>query len=258
MLSLLKNNFKLVVALLLTINIWSFFLIINTMAQENSESSTQSNEIEQQIKPTTVTREKKSSILEAIWKLFKARKAEESMTLRSTSTAICPIGPSLFENAILIYSDRPLFIWQGKLKKVKINLYNSPFSLDTEQEIIWSKSINDEFQNIPYKNIPYTGKPLQPGKIYEWEIVTDYQSGRPISFKIMDAQERDIISKELAQLETELTTLDATKEEIILTKAKYFAEKGLWLDALQQLFSLGITLDNASIDNKKIRLDFCW
>ena len=48
----------------------------------------------------------------------------------------------------------------------------------------------------------------------------------------------DRLARELEQLETELTLSGANTEEITLEKANYFAERDLWSDALQQIYSV--------------------
>ncbi|MDJ0682623.1 MAG: DUF928 domain-containing protein [Xenococcaceae cyanobacterium MO_167.B52] len=241
---LLKNYPQSLLVLLLTLSTCS---VCNyAIAQTNSESLAQPTTTEKVRQSTITKKRERSSILESIWKLLKAKREQEPAL--SSRSNICEITPGLLGETNLIYSDRPLFLWQGQVTNLKVNLY-SPFSLDTEQEIIWAKAIDDESGNIAY-----TGEPLQPGKIYDWEIVTDSPTNRRrISFQIIDGQERDLISTELAQLETALTTSGATKEEIILAKAQYFAEKDLWSDSLQQLHSLETSSSNAiALDQEMI------
>ena len=169
------------------------------------------------------------------------------ITYLSSRSNICEITPGLLGETNIIYSDRPLFLWQGMASNLEINLY-SPFSLDADQELLWTQTVNGESQNVLY-----TGEALQPGKIYDWEIIVDSQANRRrIAFQVMEREERDRISEELAQLETDLTISGATKEEIILAKANYFAEGDLWSDALQQLFSLETASGNAIATSEKL------
>ncbi len=232
--SLLNNYFQSLFVLLLTVT--TFNITNFAIAQTDSESLTPPNASPEKVRQTTITRKReKSSILESIMKLLTDRE-EPPLTSRSQ---ICEITPGLLETPNVIYSDRPLFIWQGEITNLEINLY-SPFSMDYDQKIIWTTS-----NNTPSHNIPYTGEALEPGKIYDWEIVTDSQTKRRrIAFEIMDGKKRDLISQELAQLETELTISGGTKEEIILAKAHYFAKQNLWSDTLQQLYFLEKMPDN--------------
>jgi hypothetical protein len=48
----------------------------------------------------------------------------------------------------------------------------------------------------------------------------------------MEPQKRDRIADELARL----VPSSATEEEVALIRSQYFAEQGLWLDALQELY----------------------
>lgn len=222
------------------------------IAQTDSESVTQPNATTETVRQDTITRKReKSSILESIWKLLEAKIEGEETPLTSRSR-ICEITPGLLGQTNLVYSDRPFFLWKGEIDNLEVNLY-SPFNFDVEQEIIWSKAIDDSSRNTLY-----TGEALQPGKIYDWEIVTDSQvKRRRISFQIINGRERDRISGELARLETNLTTSGATKEEIILAKAQYFAEQDLWSDSLQQLHSLETTSNNAIALNQEMVSYIC-
>ncbi len=241
LISSLKNHCKILLAFLLTliVNTLSFPLNLDiASAQENSQSLNQPSENDRQSEPitTTGTRES-SSIFEAIWKLLRAKKEQEPAL--SSRSNICEVTPGLLGETNLIYSDRPLFLWQGTIPQVDIYLY-TPFSLDTEQEVFWSQTVASN------NRILYSGEPLQPGQIYDWEIVVDSATNRRrISFQVMEAAERDRISKELEQIESELTISGATSEEVIFAKANYFAEKDLWSDSLQELSFLETASYNA-------------
>ncbi len=253
LISSLKNHSKILLAFLLTfiVNTLSFPLNLSiASAQENSQSLNPPSENERQSEPVTTTRERESSsIFEAIWKLLRA-KTEQEPALSSRSN-ICEVTPGLLGETNLIYSDRPLFLWQGTIPQVDIYLY-TPFSLDTEQEVFWSQTVASN------NSILYSGEPLQPGQIYDWEIVVDSATNRRrISFQVMEAAERDRISRELEQIESELTISGATSEEIILAKANYFAQQDLWSDALQQLSSLENLSNVAKDNNQKIVSYIC-
>ena len=249
-----KNSFKFVFVLLLTITIttcYSSFLIIRAIAKEDSESLIENRNSEQKSEPppAPIGRES-SSILETLWKLLRAKREQEPAL--SSRSNICEITPGLLGETNLIYSDRPLFLWQGKVPQLEIYLY-TPFSLEKEQEVLWSQRVASNSDSIFY-----SGEPLQPGQIYDWEIVVDAAANRRrISFQVMDTAERDRISGELAQLETELTTSGASKEEIILAKSNYFAQRDLWSDALQQLSSLEEFSNVAKDNNQKIVSYIC-
>ncbi len=202
------------------------------LAQEKSQSEWQKSDSEEKSEPISASRSRdRSSILEAIWKLLRAKREQEPAL--SSRSNICEITPGLLGEVNVIYSDRPLFLWQGKVPSLEIYLY-TPFSLEREQEILWSQTVGSDVQKVLY-----TGKALEVGQIYDWEIVVNPQSNRRrISFQVMAGEKRDRIRSELEQLETELTISGATASEITLARANYFAQQDLWSDALQELFSL--------------------
>ena len=253
LISLLKNNSKILFVLFLTVLVTTCSLLLTlhrAFAQENPESLTQPSDKEQKLEPTTNTRTRdQSSILETLWKLLRAKREQEPAL--SSRSNICEITPGLLGETNIIYSDRPLFLWQGTVPQVEIYLY-TPFSLETEQEVFWSQTVAST------NSILYSGEPLKPGQIYDWEIEVDSATNRRrISFQIMETEERDRISGELEQLETELTNSSATIEEIILAKAKYFAKKDLWSDTLQQLSYLETATGNAIANTKEMISYIC-
>ena len=90
------------------------------------------------------------------------------------------------------------------------------------------------------QSVNYTGKALEPGQTYRLSIIlSELEKASPtmfVPFKIMEAPQRNRISAELRLLERLHKNKGA--ENIAVTKAKYFAQKGLWSDALQQAYSV--------------------
>ena len=85
----------------------------------------------------------------------------------------------------------------------------------------------------------YQGETLQPGEAYIWrEALPDKERPSRQSFRIMKADERDSISTELKELESNLKAKGANQEEIILARTEYFAKKQLWSDVFQQVYSV--------------------
>ena len=248
-----KNSPKFVSLFLLTITITTFyssFSINRAIAEEDSQSLIENRNTEQKSEPTHTSRgRERNSILETIWKLLRAKREQEPAL--SSRSNICEITPGLLGETNLIYSDRPLFLWQGTVPQVEVNLF-TPFSLETEQEVFWSQTVSKT------NSILYSGEPLQPGQIYDWEIVVDSATNRRrISFQIMETAERNRIYGELEQLENELTNSGATNEEIILVKAKYFAKKDLWSDTLQQLSDIETASVNAIANTQEMISYIC-
>lgn len=220
------SHSKIVSRFLLTAMVTTSYPYFNyqAIASELSTTIAQNNSHEQK------TRER-SSILESIWKLLKAKREQEPAL--SSRSNICEVSPGLLGDVNVIYSDRPLFLWQGKASNVTISLY-TPFNWEKDQEILWSETVNSGSQKVLYP-----GKPLEAGKIYDWQLFTEQESPqRRISFQVMSLEKRDRISKELEQLKIQLTNKGVTSEEMTLVRANYFAQQDLWSDVLQELFSL--------------------
>jgi hypothetical protein len=177
--------------------------------------------------PPKVTQpQRQRSTWEAILSLF--RKKGQNLGSRG----VCPISPGLLEDQNIIWNDRPLFLWQGLEYPSEIRLY-SPFSAKQEEEILWRQVVTAE------QGIFYTGPALQPGKTYDWEIFSPsngYKLRR--SFQVMDLDERQLIIKELQVLENRLRAEQATESEISLERVNYFAQRELWSDALQSMYSI--------------------
>jgi predicted Fe-Mo cluster-binding NifX family protein len=113
-----------------------------------------------------------------------------------------------------------------------------PYSLEnpySSQVVLWSQPVAAANQSATY-----TGKALEPGQKYDWELVVDPALGNSqrFTFQVMEAQKRDRITAELTALETQLKAAGATAEEIALERANYFAERDLWSDALQEVYSV--------------------
>ncbi|MEI2579170.1 hypothetical protein [Scytonema sp. PRP1] len=133
----------------------------------------------------------------------------------------CMISPEKSDVTTIVWSERPLFIWQGSVQKIAVRPEGS------EQDL-WSQPVTGR------QSINYTGKALQPGQTYEWIV----NSSMFVPFQVMEAQQRDRITSELKTLENQLKAKGVDTEAIALAKANYFAENQLWSDALQQAYSV--------------------
>ena len=140
---------------------------------------------------------------------------------------ICLISPDAPSQTRIIWNTKPFFLWKGDIKKIAVGNVGSKKYLKT-QIVSRKQSVN------------YTGEPLEPGKTYRWSIsLSDLDTASYtmfVPFKIMSAPQRNRIGAELRLIEK--LHKDKSPEKIALTKAKYFAEKGLWSDALQQAYSV--------------------
>ncbi|MTJ55495.1 hypothetical protein FJR38_23865 [Anabaena sp. UHCC 0253] len=167
---------------------------------------------------------KDSSLLVSIYRnLFK--KKEPPIKPRNGGSRptepVCMISPDVPSVYRKVWSDRPLFLWQGYVSTIAVRHQGS--------------NINSWIHPASHtQNITYTGEPLQPGQVYQWVV----NGGQFIPFQVMEKQERDRISSELQNIEKQLQSTGANTEAIALAKANYFAEKNLWSDVLQQVYSV--------------------
>ena len=142
---------------------------------------------------------------------------------------ICLISPGqpVSSKVEEIWNDKPLFTWQ--LQKGNATQIEIP-------ETQWKTKINPG-----QTNITYSGTTLQPGQTYTWRLnaVTDFPTKSILfKFKLMEPQQRANITNDLTNIETKLKQQGASTEKIAMEKANYFAQKELWPDAIQQLYSI--------------------
>ncbi len=213
---------------LFALTIVIIFFPKTTIAQSDSEFKPK--DLAQTSSQTTLQPQK--SVWQAIWELLK-RRQEPSLASRQL---VCPITPGLLESPNIIWSDHPMFIWQGEVSQLSIYLYDS-FNPDLEQQLLWSHTFTPQSSASEFYHLAYTGEALLPGKSYDWEIVISSNRRDRYTFQVMDLAQRDRITSELLALENQLATTDMSDEEITLQKANYFAQQGLWSDALQQIYS---------------------
>lgn len=130
-----------------------------------------------------------------------------------------------------IWTDKPVFFWRG---------------VGVTQIDIFERGKDEIFATLKVKKgltkIKYYGKSLQPGQSYTWQITAEVR-GIPIkdtgsNFTMMDSKERASITDDLTKLETRLKKQGDSVEKIALGKADYFANKEMWTDVLEQLYSV--------------------
>jgi hypothetical protein len=144
-----------------------------------------------------------------------------------SAARFCAITPRSINTDTQVWSDRPLFVWQGNYQKIGLRL-------EGNQEVFWTQTVASGD-----KSVIYTGDALQPGQTYNWVIFS--QQNNPIMFipfKVMDAPERDRIRVRLTILERELKDIGATPEEIAMQRANFFARQELWSDVFKEIYSL--------------------
>ncbi|MDY7006847.1 MAG: hypothetical protein SWX82_23715 [Cyanobacteriota bacterium] len=148
----------------------------------------------------------------------------------SRGTDLCLVSPGIIEVEGKIWNTRPIFIWQGKLNRIEIRPSNSG-------EVLWTFDIQENEEIVDY-----TGEELEPGNTYRWRIFDSTNSIAGMqqrTFEIMDVEEHEAITQELAQLDRDLNKQGATeKEDIAFARFQFFAERDLWSDALSEVFKI--------------------
>jgi hypothetical protein len=143
-----------------------------------------------------------------------------------TRGGVCLLTP--LEPEEILWSDRPLFIWEAKISRIDVRLV-------TSQRVVWSQSLPALTQSFRYQ-----GEPLLPGKTYE-VIPYDAQGKQLITqnhprFTLIDTTQQQKIQADLAQKEASWRNNRDAIEAIALEKALYLSEQGFWSDALQTLY----------------------
>lgn len=142
---------------------------------------------------------------------------------------VCAIAPKAIGNNTEVWNERPLFIWAGPFKRIELRRVG-------EEQVLWSKALDRQ------NKILYDGEPLQPGQTYEWSLYfspdTDFPPFRTETFQVMDSQKRGRIQQDLQRLDESLKARKASAEEIAREHALYFVRQQLWLDALQEAYSV--------------------
>jgi len=193
-----------------------------------------------------------------IWNKLRRRKGKRGARGDDENPEFfCMIAPGKLKDShngkqtLVVWNTRPLFMWKDDNKKVKgIEVFHT-----RSYKQVWrSKTLQSGTSKVIYD-----GKPLQPGAAYFWRETTSLeQSPSKQSFRIMDAEKRQTITRGLKQLENRLKAKRASKDKIVLARVDYFANRQLWSDVLLEMHSV----PNPSAELKqKIRqienYDFC-
>lgn len=159
---------------------------------------------------------------------------------------ICAIAPSVSREMGVIWSDRPLFLWQGNVTKIEVRPRES-------QQALWSHTVDETV-----KSAMYSGKALQPGQSYRFVMLDEDSTVLfALVFQVMDGEGRSRISSDLTRLEAQLKQKGATAEEIAYAKADYFASRQMWADALREAYSVENASSALSQFKQSIPDQFC-
>jgi len=167
-----------------------------------------------------------------IWERLRRKKGKKGSRGDNKNKLLCLITPGKLRSAyekgtIKVWGEQPLFLWQGVMEGIEVRHLRS-------NELIWSQTLEPTTNKITYQ-----GEELEPEQVYFWrETVPLATLPTKIVFRIMNKEERDRISTELAELESQLETEGASESDIILARVNYFAERQLWSDALQEAYSV--------------------
>lgn len=140
---------------------------------------------------------------------------------------ICPIAPAVPGKTRVIWSDHPLFLWQGNIGKIEVHPHDS-------EEVLWSQTFSE-----PDGSTIYGGKALQPEQSYD-EVIFDRREHLLFiaTFQVMPREKRDRIAADLISLQVQRERENATSEQIAYANADYFAKRQMWVDALQEAYSV--------------------
>lgn len=159
---------------------------------------------------------------------------------------ICVISPATAGKIGVVWSDRPLFLWQGSIRKMEVRPRSN-------QQALWSQIVSES-----QSSVIYNGAALQPGQSYD--LVLFNQRFVPIfrvTFQIMEKKEKEQIASDLTSLETQLKRKGATDEQIAYEKADYFASRGMWADVLQEAYKVEKPSDRLNKFKDKAFEQFC-
>ncbi len=166
-----------------------------------------------------------------LWDKLRRKKGKRGSRGDEDKKFFCMIAPgglkdpSSIKASLKVWSSQPVFLWKGEIKGIEVRHTRS-------NKLMWSQQVEPTTRGIVYQ-----GEPLQPGEAYFWrETVPDAELPSRQSFRIMKAEERDSISTDLKQLESNLKAKGAKPEEIVLARIDYFVEKQLWSDVLREIY----------------------
>lgn len=137
---------------------------------------------------------------------------------------ICILAPLAPVGTLDLWSDRPLFLWQGRVSRIEVTADGRP---------VWSA--------LPASgdsSLVYSGPPLQPGQVYRWQVFLNNSPVYSIPFQLLSLEARAAIDAELATLEAQLVEASATPNTVALSRARAFAARQLWADTLRELLSI--------------------
>lgn len=129
---------------------------------------------------------------------------------------VCAIAPGQLGDTGIIWSDRPFFAWRGAAQRLVVREFYS-------NDVIWEQDISTLAPHGVIYQVAYTGEPLPAGQLYSWQLIDGSEASDEFLFEIMTAEERERIGSGIPSGD-------------VLAQAKYFAQAGLWSDALEVVY----------------------
>ena len=168
---------------------------------------------------------------------FWGRRPRKRLGARGGACAVAPgllaeqkSNDSSTQNKLAVWHERPMFVWDGKATQVQVRDHAN------REVVLWTQPVGAAQQVL------YSGDALQPGKYYQWQVLGEEPTSSDrnywITFALMSSEQHDQIKTELETLEQQLQSSRSSAEEVALQKAAYFADRNLWSDALQVLFTV--------------------
>jgi hypothetical protein len=142
---------------------------------------------------------------------------------------VCANSPSFDSGNNYLWTRRPLLMWSGLASSVKV------VDLQSKQ-VVWKKMVDSNLKFGKAK----IDKSLNLGGTYMWQVTPFKGSGSlepSIKFKIVSISQNAKINLDLKKIENQSTDAD----EIILYKAKYFANMKMWADVQELLLKIPST-----------------
>lgn len=174
----------------------------------------------------TIGQSNNNWLLEAISKLF----APSSRSGGSRGDDfVCAESPSFDSTVPYLWTRQPLLIWSGSASSLRV--------IDSQsKQIIWQKPVDSKLKFGKVR----IEKSLITGRKYTWQVIFDPNSNSlnpSIDFQMVSNEQHQKIRLDLEKLEKQLYVKKSNPEEIIFTRAKYFANLKMWGD-VQELLSM--------------------
>ena len=157
---------------------------------------------------------------------------------------VCWAAPFMMPETAMVWSDRPTFTWQspeGMITRLEVQP-----SDDRHPPLSYPISAEDQVRDTPIPTYQLTLEDtLEPGVTYEWRMYRPVPSQpdleeripRFVRFEILEGEERDRITTELAQLEETVPENEIGGERATFQRIQFFVGQGLLAEMSQTLLT---------------------